>query len=125
MKSVFVQRDQATLLLPLMLEAFVQAQTTSAGSSSDEESGLGGAELVAIGVCSLIVLAFCLVCCIMVRNAKKRKQMALEKKEQSPRIKQQRLATHSMSETQIRNDHSFAATHKVPSRNIATAKTKS
>ena len=34
------------------------------------------AEIIAIAVCGIIVLAFCLVCYIMVRNANKRKKMA-------------------------------------------------
>ena len=37
----------------------------------------------------------------------------------------QRGGSHNLSETQIRNDSSFAHTHKVPSRNNAAAKTSS
>ena len=101
MKLVLVQRDQATpklSMLCLILLAFAQAQNTNTNSSSstDEEDGLGGAELVAIGVCSLIVIAFCLVCCIMVRNAKKRKSLAEQQKEGGPK---QRAGSHNLSET--------------------------
>ena len=37
------------------------------------------AEVIAIVVCGLIILAFVLACCIMLRNAGKRKRMATEK----------------------------------------------
>ena len=37
------------------------------------------AEVIAIIVCSLIVIAFLLACCVMVRNAQRRKEIDLKK----------------------------------------------
>ena len=44
------------------------------------EEGLGMAELIAIIVCILIVVAFGLGCCVMLRNAKKKQRMEQERK---------------------------------------------
>ncbi len=49
----------------------VRAQTTNSNSTGkeEEEDGMSLAELIAIIVCGLIVLAFLLMCFIMIRNA--------------------------------------------------------
>ena len=111
----------------LFVAAIFIFQLTSAQQNNNEESsGLGGAELVAIGVCSLIVIAFCMVCFIMVRNANKRKK--LNQNTQKLGEGSQRVPQHSLSDTQAR-DHSFAYTGKVPvghvSRNQAATRDKS
>ncbi len=52
----------------------VRAQSTDNNSSGKEdEDGMSLAELIAIIVCGLIVLAFLLMCFIMIRNAQKKK----------------------------------------------------
>ena len=73
----------AKKLLTVLIAALarqVASQQTYATSETveDDEGGLGMAEIIAIVVCILIVLAFILVCFIMVRNANKRKDMKEE-----------------------------------------------
>ena len=53
--------------------SLANAQQNTYNAVSDEEEkgsdGLGMAEVIAIIVCGLIIFAFLLACCVMVRNA--------------------------------------------------------
>ena len=42
---------------------------SNAEGETDDEDGLGSAQMIAFAVCGLIVLAFIMVCYIMIRNA--------------------------------------------------------
>ena len=60
----------------------------STGTEKQEEGGLGMAELIAIIVCGLIIVAFLLACIVMVRNSKRKKkqdQTSIQKKRPSER----------------------------------------
>ena len=39
----------------------------------EDSEGLGGAELIAIAVCGIVILAFILICIVMIRNAQRKK----------------------------------------------------
>ena len=71
------------------------------GEGSEDDDGLGTAEIIAIVVCGLIICAFLLACCVMVRNASKRRSM------------KEGGAASEMSFDQIKNDSSFATTKQI------------
>ena len=56
-----------------------QQSTYTSVSDEEENSGLGMAEIIAIVICGLILLAFLLACYVIIRNAKKRKRMSAAK----------------------------------------------
>ena len=69
MFAVFIS-DQTRRLFVFcaLLQSSVRSQS-STNTKKEEEGGLGMAELIAIIVCTFIVFAFMMVCCIMIRNA--------------------------------------------------------
>ena len=82
-----IVKDQMKTLTPIsislqLLCLTVKGQQNSyAQDDSKDSGGMGLAELIAIIVCGLIVLAFLLMCFIMVRNSQRRKKMSQEEKQ--------------------------------------------
>ena len=64
-----------TIGLLLVTNSLAQVNNTNS-DEDDGDSGIGIAEIIAIVVCSLVILVFILACFIIIRNNEKRKRMA-------------------------------------------------
>ena len=78
MHKYYSSRIPITLLSSSMLfnlansqeeSSYNAAATANVEGEGSEDDGLGMAEIIAIIICGLIICAFLLACCVMVRNA--------------------------------------------------------
>ena len=73
----------AAVICTHLLMTVGRAQTTEADGGGGDSGGIGMAEIIAIMVCTLIILTFALSCVIMLRNASKKKKMAEDAKKEA------------------------------------------
>ena len=64
-----------TIGLLLVTNSLAQVNNTNS-DEDDDDSGIGIAEIIAIVVCSLVILVFVLSCFIIIRNNERKKRIA-------------------------------------------------